>query len=207
MVLTDQDIRSYAQRENEPLIVPFREKQLQAGSYDVTLSSQLTAFKRGRQTLALDEKLPDDSSIYEFIEMDETGYELQPNEYVLVKLQEKLTIPEDCVAHLRPRTRFTRIGLLLADQHCNPTYSGVLSVGLFNASPYTLRLKEGISIGQVVFERMTGTPSEEKQYRNKANAAYMNESSFRGSVLGEAGWSEEMRAAYKDLLHKLDEKD
>lgn len=207
MVLTDKEIRDCAQREEEPLITPFHEEQLQAASYDVKLSGRFAAFKKGVRTIDLSQQDPKDPlELYETDIMGEDGYILQPNEYILVELQEKLTIPVDCVAHIRPRTRFTRIGLLIADQHCNPTYSGTLYIGILNVSPNALKISKGIRIAQLVFERLSDTPNSDKLYKNKPNAAYMNESEFRGGVLNEQGWTKELEETYKDLLALLDKR-
>lgn len=201
MVLTDKEIRTYAKREEEPLITPFHEDQLQAASYDVKLSGRIASFKKG--TLTIDLEGRDPLSLYENQNMGEKGYILEPNEYILAQLQEKLTIPENWVAHIRPRTRFTRLGLLVADQHCNPTYSGQLYIGIFNASPNAIHIKQGTVIAQVVFEQLAGDPSKEKLYKNKENAAYMNESEFRGSVLGEGGWPETIQNIYQNVMQSL----
>lgn len=207
MVLTDKEIREYSQREEEPLIAPFQEDQLQAASYDVKLSGRLASFKKKVQTVDLSDQNPLDLlDLYEISDIGEGGFVLQPGEYVLAELQETLTIPDEMIAHIRPRTRFTRSGLVVMDQHCNPTYSGALYIGLFNASPNGLKISKGLTIAQVIFERLTDVPSEDKLYKNKSNAAYMNESGFRGSVLKEQGWTKELEDAYNDLLASLNKR-
>ena len=204
MVLTDKQIRAYSMRKDAPLIVPFHDEQLQGASYDVTLSGEISVFRRSIQTIDLDSNTSvDQMGFYERREMGTDGYVLQPNEYILVQLQEKLTIPTDCVAHLRPRTRFTRIGLLVAPQHCNPTYSGMLFVGIHNASPNALRISKGLKVAQVIFERTDGEPSEEKQYKNKPDSAYMDESSFRGHLPDGQGWTPDLEKTFNELLESL----
>lgn len=206
MILTDKEIRRYSQREDGPLIAPFHEDQLQAASYDVQLSGRIATFKKTVQTVDLSDPDFDGTNLYEEVQfMDDDGYILNPHEYVLVELQEVLTIPDNCVAHIRPRTRHIRGGLLVVGQHCNPTYSGKLFIGICNMSPNAFRIKRGIRIAQVVFEELTGSPSYEKQYENKNNAAYMNETEFRGSVPSEIGWTEKLQQSYQELLRGLKE--
>lgn len=137
--------------------------------------------------------------------MGPDGYILQPGEYILAQLKETLTLPSDITAHLRPRTRFTRLGLLLSPQHCNATYAGQLYVGLYNASPNALKLREGMTVAQVVFEQLSQAVSESKRYESKPNAAYMNEREFRGSILKEKGWSKAAQENYQDILTSLKE--
>lgn len=202
MVLTEKEIREYALLPQNPLIVPFHEAQLQGASYDIRLSDQIAVFKKGTQTIdAEDCNL---HTMYEKHTLKKDGYILEPNEYVFVQIQEKLNLPENWIAHIRPRTRFTRLGLLVADQHCNPTYSGQLFLGLFNASPNAIRIKKDVAIAQIVFEQLSGTPRQDKLYRSKEDAAYMNEDNFRGSVPGEKGWSPELEKEYNRLLSLLD---
>ena len=64
-------------------------------------------------------------------------------------------------------------------------------------------MKQGIRLAQVVFERLSQAPDEDKLYRNKVNAAYMNEEQFRGAVLKEAGWSDNVRTLYKSVMDSL----
>lgn len=201
MVLTEKEIRAYAQRSQDALIAPFHEEQLQAASYDVTLGERVVALDKRARTIDLSAQEPMD--LYTTHELGLDGYCLGPNEFVLVELQECLTLPADWVAHIRPRSRFTRLGLLVMGQHFNPTYSGKVPLGLFNASPNPLILRQGLRVAQVVFERLSQTPGEDKLYRNKANAAYMNEDQFRGAVLKEAGWSDNVRILYKSVMDSL----
>lgn len=200
MVLTEKEIRALQQSE-APLIAPFREDQLQAASYDITLGERVIAFDKRTRTIDLSGQEPLD--LYTAQELGPDGYCLGPKEFVLVEIQERLTLPADCVAHVRPRSRFTRLGLLVTGQHFNPTYSGKVPLGIFNASPNTLVLRQGLRLAQVVFERLSQAPGESKLYRNKANAAYMNEEQFRGAVLKEAGWSDNVRTLYKSVMDSL----
>ena len=52
-----------------------------------------------------------------------------PNEYILVKTKEKFNFSCVLTGHIRPRTTFSRLGLILSDQHINPTFSGHLYLG------------------------------------------------------------------------------
>ena len=108
--------------------------------------------------------------------------------YIFVNIKEKITLPENLTAHIRPRTRFTRLGLLVSDQHCNSTYSGNLKLGIFNATNFPIKIFPDIKIAQIVFEELKSTPSIKKQYKNKSNAAYQQEKDFIG-----AKFSDEIR--------------
>lgn len=57
-----------------------------------------------------------------------------------------------------------------------------MSIGLFNATDYPIRIHSGYTIAQIVFEELDDVPSQEKLYRNKQTAHYQNENgTFRGA--------------------------
>lgn len=197
MILSDRDIRGLNQTD-KALIEPFCEENLQGASYDLCMSSHISVFKKQVKTISLaDQKSID--SIYEQREISNKGYILQPGEYVLVAVSEKIAVPVNMVAHIRPRTKFTRMGILVFAQHCNPGYVGKLSLGIYNASPNAVILVPGIHIAQVLFEELKSVPSEEKQYQNKQNAAYMDEDEFRGAIFG----GEELSPAAQTVLKNI----
>lgn len=178
MVLTDKEIRKLCEESN--LILPFSEDNLQSESYDLTIENTITTFKKELKCIDITNQ-KDIDDMYEEKTMDSNGYILSPKEYVLVHVNEKITLPNNTTAHIRPRTRFTRLGLIVSDQHCNSTYEGKLKLGIFNATDYAMRIIPGVKIAQIVFEELSQIPSEHKQYTNKNNAAYHKEDSFRGS--------------------------
>ena len=79
---------------------------------------------------------------------------------MLVSLGETIKVPNNLTVHLRPKTRYTRLGLIVSDQHCNSTYTGHLRIGLFNATEYPIRIHTGFAIAQLVFEEMRMGHSE-----------------------------------------------
>lgn len=199
MILSDKEIRKYVQTPDAPLIVPFSESQLQAASYDISMSGNISVLKRIGRVIDPSDKR-DLDGMYEKIRIGADGYPFSPGEYILVELAEKVNVPKNLVAHIRPRTRFTRAGILVADQHCNPTYEGQLYIGLRNVGPNIVLLKPGLKIAQFIFEELSSVPSEELWYENKKNAAFQHETSFRGAKFGEDGWSEAGKKFYNDLL-------
>lgn len=186
MVLTDKEIRKYSidykkMKLDKPIIEDFQENNLQSESYDVTIGSKIATFKKEVRCLELSEQESIDT-IYESVDMvSNDGYVISPQEYILVTLKERINMPDFLTAHIRPRTKFTRLGLIVSDQHCNSTYSGKLQIGLHNCTNYAIKIRPGIKIAQIVFEELKSKPSDEKLYKNKANASYQNESSFIGA--------------------------
>ena len=172
MILCDNSIRKLVKEQS--IIEPFNEENLQSESYDVTIGEKITVMKKEIHCIDLLNQSSIDT-IYDEINLDKSGYVFSPKEYLLISLKEKITVPEGITAHIRNKTRFVRLGLLIADQHCNSTYSGHLRLGVFNATDYPIKIYPGLSIAQIVFETLDGKPTEEKIYSNKTNARYQNE--------------------------------
>ncbi len=183
MILTDKQIRQLSlsnTQENTQLIYPFSEDALQSESYDLSIDNKIAILKKEIRCIELDNQQMIDN-MYEERTLLPNGYIVSPKEYILVYLKEKITLPDTLTAHIRPRTKFTRMGLLISDQHCNSTYSGYLKIGLFNATDYAIRVIPDLKIAQIVFEELKSRPSNEKLYKNKKDASYQNEIEFRGA--------------------------
>lgn len=201
MILSDKDITELVVNYSEnglkrPLIEPFKESQLQGASYDINISNIIYRFKNDFKTIDIDDQSIIDS-IYEETDIS-FGYTLKPGEYILVTINENVNLTSTVIAHIRPRTKLTRLGLILSDQHCNPTYTGILQLGLLNATPYAIRIKPGLTIGQFVFEELKSEPTISRLYENKKDATYNNEKTFIGSKIGEE--KDKRISAFEDLL-------
>ena len=179
VILNDIEIKKLAKEKN--LISPFDDAYLQGESYDLHLGDEVSVLKSSKAFIDLgDSKTLD--CMYEHHKLNDLGFLIEPNQFVLVSLLETITLPDFLSAEIRPRTRFIRAGIFVSGQHCSSTYSGKLRVGLYNMQRRPIRIREGIGICQVVFEQLSAPPSDEKQYRNKVNARYQDEKDFRGPM-------------------------
>lgn len=102
---------------------------------------------------------------------------IKPGEYYLVQTLETVNTPEDLMPMIYPRSSLFRSGLLLLNSKTDPGYSGVLTMGLTNLSPFEVRLQMGARICNMVFYKIEGetvnyrgqhqggrvTPEEEEQ--------------------------------------------
>jgi dCTP deaminase len=180
MLITDKKIRELV--KDRKLIAPFSEDLLQSESYDVTIGNKVILFRKDKVHCLDIAKQSDIDSIYQEIDISENGYVISPSEYILVQINEKIDLPDDISAHIRPKTRCTRLGLIVSGQHCNSSYAGTLRLGLFNATDYPIRIRQGYSIAQLVFEELNEVASDKKLYRIKESAHYQNENGeFRGA--------------------------
>ena len=206
MILTDKDIRALCigdKKKKIPggMINPFSEEALQSESYDLSIGNSIVTLGKEIRVVDITNQVEIDS-IYKEVVLTKAGYIIFPKEYVLVTLKEKIALPDNITAHIRPRTRFTRLGLLVSDQHCNSTYSGKLQIGLFNATECAIKIYPGTRIAQMVFEELKSKPSEEKLYKNKPGAIYQNEEKFIGGAA-----TDEFNKAVNDALVFLLKKD
>lgn len=186
MILTDKEIRLLSIRNKKKsmtggLLDPFDETSLQSESYDLSIGNRIATLRKEVRCIDITNQDEIDL-IYEEKELPISGYVISPKEYILVSLKERIALPETITAHIRPRTRFTRLGLVVSDQHCNSTYSGILKIGLFNATNFAIKIFPDVKIAQIVFEELKSKPSDEKLYKNKKNAVYQNEDTFIGAV-------------------------
>lgn len=185
MILNDIEIRDRVMHPDKydmssPLITPFAEKQLQGASYDVLITEEFHVISPAYEVMDLKNQQQIDS-LYETVKMDKNGFVLQPNCYALVTLKETFYVPKDMVAHLRPKTRFIRLGLQMSGQHINPESICKLNIGIYNCTVNPIRIYPDISIAQMVFETISGIPSEDKWYRTKKDANYSEDIAFVGA--------------------------
>lgn len=208
MILTDIEIRDMVKNFNKynlprPLIKDFKEERLQGSSYDISISNKITVYDSSIKSIDLRNQDTIDS-IYKEVDISQ-GYVFKPNEYILVRLNEYITLPTNIIAHVRPRTRYTRLGIILTPQHCNQTYSGILQLGLYNATPYKITIVPNLKIGQLVFEELKSIPTQSKWYKNSTQSIYNNENKFIGSIISKE-LEEEADEFYQKLIIKLNNK-
>lgn len=174
MVLSDKKIRELAIEYS--MLVPFDEGKLQAVSYDISSGNVAMVYQSLDATVDLRNKSQVEL-VTRKVDISD-GYHIKPNEYLLVKTKERFSIPANMTAHVRPRTTFTRFGLIVSDQHMNPNFQGYLYLGLYNATPNIIDIYPDLTIAQMVFEEVAGEITDNKLYNHKKNAKYQNEDSF-----------------------------
>lgn len=185
MILNDLQIRKRVITPEEfgmdySLITPFVEGQLQGASYDITIDDEIIYINPLANIVDISNKQQLDC-IYKKERIPPEGFLLMPHNYILTTLRETFYVPKDLTAHIRPKTRFIRIGLMISGQHINPDSICKLNIGLYNMTFNPIRLYSGISIGQIVFEEMYECPSDEKLYKTKKDAHYSQDIDFVGA--------------------------
>lgn len=200
MLLTDKKIEKLIKESK--MIEPYDEENLQSVSYDIATGEYVQTFSKLNDIIDLrhNEKI---SLVNREINISE-GYLMPPGDYVLVKTKESFTIPKTITAYVRPRTTFTRLGLIVSGQQLQPTFSGHLYLGIYNATPNVIKIFSGLLIAQIVFEETDGEITEGRLYKNKEGAKYRNEDNFiLPSVEIPASRMEEFNEKYQQLIAGL----
>lgn len=104
--------------------------------------------------------------LFEFKRGSDTQDEIiiKPGDYFLVSTLEKVNTPQDLMPLIYPRSSLFRAGLLLLNSKTDPGYSGTLTMGLTNLSPFEVRLQLGARICNMIFVKIEG---ESVDYRGQ----------------------------------------
>jgi dCTP deaminase len=163
LVILTHDVILATLRSGKMRIEPFREAALESASYNVTLHSQLRVFMEGLNeidvaTIAKDANAI--NTITRVIDIPADGYYLlKPGELVLGMTEETIKLPTDIAGHLQGRSRFARMGLMIhiTASFLAPGINNRQVFEIFNASRNAIKLRPGIQIAQIIFERCEGT--------------------------------------------------
>jgi len=163
MILTRNKILE-AVNSGEITIDPFEEQALDAASYDMTLYPQLRVFIEGLNEIDLMDMAQDAHALMNITRIvnipAESYYLLKPGELVLGMTVEKLSLASNIAGSLEGRSRFARMGLMVhvTASFLQPGIKNTRQVfEIFNASRNAIKLRSGVRIAQVVFERCEGT--------------------------------------------------
>ncbi len=144
-------------------IDPFDERALDAASYDMTLYPQIRVFIEGLSEIDLMDMAQDAHALMKITRVvhipPESYYLLKPGELVLGMTVEKLSLAPNIAGSLEGRSRFARMGLMVhvTASFLQPGIKKTRQVfEIFNASRNAIKLRSGVRIAQVVFERCEG---------------------------------------------------
>lgn len=148
-MLNDSDIRKLCMDRH--MITPFDESQLQPCSYDVTLSKSIVRYFGRGEINAMDHTLHD----LEYIRfaMNDEGYVLDPNEFILGSTNEGVTIPKNIAARFEGKSSLGRLGLAthVTAGFIDPGFNGDITLEIKNLNNHPIRIFPGMKIGQLCF--------------------------------------------------------
>ncbi len=162
MILTRNKILD-AVRKGDITIDPFEEQALDAASYDMTLYPQIRVFTEGLNEIDMMDMAADAHALMDITRIvdipPESYYLLKPGELVLGMTVEKLSLAPNIAGSLEGRSRFARMGLMVhvTASFLQPGIKNTRQIfEIFNASRNAIKLRSGVRIAQVVFERCEG---------------------------------------------------
>ena len=80
---------------------------------------------------------------------------INPNEFILATTMETIWLPDDLTAFVEGRSSIGRLGLFIQNAGwVDPGFVGDITLEMFNASPYPIKLTSGMRICQLVLAKL-----------------------------------------------------
>jgi dCTP deaminase len=167
LVLSDSDIEREIELGNIKVDPPVNPTDISPSSLDVHLGNQISKVKEIHP--AIDRVIDLSHSqittifddLYETLDIPSGGYDLQPKEFILSNIQEKITLSSKISARIEGTSTLARFGLTVHSTAptVHATYSGYLKLELCNHGELFIKLKANMRIAQLIFEYLK-TPSK-----------------------------------------------
>jgi len=85
-----------------------------------------------------------------------TEIQLKPNVYYILKTVEEVSMPEDLLAIMTPRSTLFRSGVYVFGGQVPPGYKGGLNMGIYNYRDTDFRLEMGARVVHIMFFEVKG---------------------------------------------------
>jgi dCTP deaminase len=123
-------------------------------SVDLTLSDSFSWPEPDKDKIILGESVP-----HKQVRTDE--FVLEPNHFVLASTAESIRVPHDMAAYVEGRSSIGRLGLQVQNAgFIDAGFHGHITLELENQSGFSIVLKKGVRICQIVFVQMS-QPAEQ----------------------------------------------
>jgi dCTP deaminase len=167
LVLSNRDIEREIKARNIIVEPPVNQTDITPSSLDVHLGNQISKVKEDHPAICrvIDISHPDINTIFEALYIIEDiprgGYELQPQEFILSNILEKITLCSKISARIEGTSTLARFGLTVHSTAptVHATYLGHLVLELCNHGKLPIKLRAGMKIAQLIFEYLK-TPSK-----------------------------------------------
>lgn len=148
MILSDKTIIEML--DNGKLsISPLEKNQIQPASVDIRL---------GNTFCMIDDSFENVISLYNPIKyktVQTNEFILCPGQFVLATTMEYFSLPNDLTAFVEGRSSIGRLGLFIQNEGwVDPGFEGEITLELYNANRYIIKLQPGRRIGQLVFAKL-----------------------------------------------------
>lgn len=153
MILTDKEIRK---RSKEIFRQNFCEKHVQSVSYDIHIDSVI---------------LQDGKNV--------SSYRLSPQESVMIKCLEYISVPHDLAIKIENRNSLIRLGLKIIAPVYQPGHSTPIYLRIQNVTADSvIEIEREMNIAQMFFIKLSSVP--EQTYDQKHDASFNNEDEYTG---------------------------
>lgn len=160
MILPDWRIENLAIKG---AITPFDPTRLQPASYDMALDKYFRFYENHtispRAARAFDMWIDPKSPERRTRQVEATEYfEIGPHAFVLASSVERFKFPHDVQGRCDGKSSLGRMGLMVhvTAGNFDPGFEGTATLELFNANSLPIRLYPGMTIAQMVFQKMDG---------------------------------------------------
>lgn len=154
-----------------------KHEAINAASIDVHLGSDLYIERYNDHRLQVVDIAKRTNFSAQKLSIEGHYYDMAPEEFILASTAEKFYLPDDIVAEFRLKSSGARSGLENSFAcYCDPGWNGsVLTLELKNQLRFhSLRLTDGMPIGQMIFYRVSPVPKD-RSYA--ARGRYNNDTS------------------------------
>lgn len=149
------------------ILHPFSHYSVRPASIDVTLGNQVRIVRPTAQGV-IDPRIPPDD-LTGLIDLDEYEFILNPGQFCLGYLAERLTLDKHIACRIEGRSSAGRLGLFVhvTAGYVDPGWDGYLTIEMYNALGRGLFLSSGLPIAHLSFYRLSGAGSSYSgRYKN-----------------------------------------
>jgi dCTP deaminase len=182
MILSDKDL-DIAMRLGALSVIPLAADAIQPASIDLRLGDEFVIFDVDRyngEVFAgkVDPFGPERKGPLTR-KLRASAFKIEPGEFMLAHTLENVRLGPELVARIEGRSTLGRLGLIVhaTAGFVDPGWEGQLTLEMYNASPNTIVLREGMPIAQLAVQRLSspcvrpyGDPSRKSKYKGQTGA-------------------------------------
>lgn len=187
-ILNDIQLREEVEESNGKFISPFLPNLVTGGvlsyglssfGYDCRLDKEFKLQRNDldRTSTILDVKKNPTQNFYN--QTWEDNFVILPGEYVLGQTMEEFSMPEDVLAICLGKSTYARAGIVLNTTPAEPGWRGHLTLEIFNAGKFPVKLYVGEGICQMIFFR--GSPPHESY--SSRSGKYQDQKTVTGPIV------------------------
>lgn len=152
MLLSDGEIQTLIEGKQIG-IAPFHPECLNPASVDLTLHPTIRVpniLTEHIDVAAVPEGYTD------LVTMGESGWRLDPGDFILASTTEVVELPDDLVARVEGKSSIGRLGLAVhvTAGYVDPGFRGQVTLEIANLAPWSILLRPHMRIAQIAFTRM-----------------------------------------------------